>query len=208
MTTLALPLFFPTRPLTKTRRRGFGLLEVILVFAIVIGAAAIVFTVFQSAQHRSDVEHDRTLVRTLGANIGTVFHPPWDSSSGPGVMMAYITAPTVVGGPSCTGPDLDGSPSEGQGCYSALTGMSIHVGELDQGTTGTAYDVQIQGVQSASDCADFLVGGPGAFGAVGVSSDQDPLGVWAKPTSQGDVLTWCEAHTGGNGVIQLWWGHP
>lgn len=207
MTTLALPCLFPiNRPLSKTHRRGFGLLEVILVFAIVIGAAAIVFTVFQSAQHRADVEHDRTLVRTLGANLSTLFHAPWDESNGPPVMMAYNQNPTTVGGPGCYGPDLDGSASPGQGCYSILTHSSLRVGEMN----GTAFDVQINGVSSVSDCADFLTGGAGAFGATGISTQDDPIGVLATPTSQGDILTWCQAHAASDGSIDnimVWWGH-
>lgn len=211
MSTIALP--FPARltPVAKVWRRGFGLLEIILVFAIVIGAAAVVFTVFSSAQHRADTEHDRELVRTLGANLSTLFHPPWNSTTGPAVMMAYQMSPTVVGGSGCYGPDLNGAATPGQGCYSALTGYSLHVGELDQGTSGTAFDVQIQGVKSVGDCADFLVGGAGAFGGAGISTQDDPPAVWANPTSQADVLTWCEAHAAGDGTIDnimVWWGHP
>lgn len=50
MTTLALSSFLPfRRSLTQRRSRAFGLLEVILVFAIVIGAAAVTFTIFDSS---------------------------------------------------------------------------------------------------------------------------------------------------------------
>lgn len=54
MTALALPLprFMPR--LTKHRTRAFGLLEIILVFAIVIGAAAVVFTAFGFAHASSE----------------------------------------------------------------------------------------------------------------------------------------------------------
>ena len=69
--------FFPTvtvRPLRKHRSRAFGLLEVILVFAIVIGAAAVMFTVFSSSN--GSAQADRVVEETnmIAANIRT---SPW-----------------------------------------------------------------------------------------------------------------------------------
>jgi type II secretory pathway pseudopilin PulG len=56
-------------PTRRRTRRGFGLLEVILVFAIVIGAAAVVFTVFQSTQPSADSNRATSDLAVLSANI-------------------------------------------------------------------------------------------------------------------------------------------
>lgn len=57
--------------MSRTRRRqaAFGLLEVILVFALVIGAGAIVFSVFQSANRRSAASLTVDKIHTLVANV-------------------------------------------------------------------------------------------------------------------------------------------
>lgn len=53
----------------RHRLAGFGLLEVILVFAIVIGAAAVVFTVFQSSSDTSEVSEEVSRVGALVGNL-------------------------------------------------------------------------------------------------------------------------------------------
>ncbi|BFI94991.1 MAG: hypothetical protein RSP_05010 [Rhodanobacter sp.] len=79
MSSIALPFpsFTPTRPETKARRRGFGLLEVILVFAIVIGAAAVVFTVFGFAHASSEASNIVDETNLIAGNLRT---SPWAMS--------------------------------------------------------------------------------------------------------------------------------
>lgn len=62
----------------RFRIKGFGLLEVILVFAIVIGAAAIVFNVFSSSQSSSAASNEADYVRSSMANGMATFtgNPP------------------------------------------------------------------------------------------------------------------------------------
>ena len=55
------------------RDHGFGLLEVILVFAIVIGAAAVVFSVFQSAKPTSDAANEVSNYATIVGNLKTTY---------------------------------------------------------------------------------------------------------------------------------------
>ncbi len=85
MSTLA--IFSPViaRSLHRRKSRAFGLLEVILVFAIVIGAAAVVFTVFTGANGSANA--DRVVAQTdlIAANIRT---SPW------GMNHDYSTLPT------------------------------------------------------------------------------------------------------------------
>jgi type II secretory pathway pseudopilin PulG len=63
-------------------RPGFGLLEVILVFALVIGAGAVVFTVFQSASLRHRASTTIEQVNTVVANVqSSTFAAPDQSAS-------------------------------------------------------------------------------------------------------------------------------
>lgn len=78
MTTIALHLPH------HRRRRGFGLLEVILVFALVIAAAAGTFAVFQSANASSNASTVTEQVNTVIANLRT---SPW------GMAHDYTTMP-------------------------------------------------------------------------------------------------------------------
>lgn len=57
------------RGAAKRRSRAFGLLEVILVFAVVIGAAAAVFSVYQSARASSDASALVDQASMLAANL-------------------------------------------------------------------------------------------------------------------------------------------
>jgi type II secretory pathway pseudopilin PulG len=63
------------RPFRGRKNPGFGLLEVILVFAIVIGAAAVVFSVFQSAQPSAEVDAEINRTTTIIGNLRSVFSP-------------------------------------------------------------------------------------------------------------------------------------
>jgi type II secretory pathway pseudopilin PulG len=62
-----------------TRRRGFGLLEVIVVFALVIGAAAVVFTVFSSSSASAEAAGQSEAMNAVVANIRAL-HPNGDYS--------------------------------------------------------------------------------------------------------------------------------
>jgi len=62
------------QPPLHRRARGFGLLEIILVFAIIIGAAALVFTVFQSASLQAQTSNTMEKVNAIVANVqGSAF---------------------------------------------------------------------------------------------------------------------------------------
>lgn len=55
------------------KHSGFGLLEVILVFAIVIGAAAVVFSVYQSAQPAAEADRAVSYASTISGNMQTFY---------------------------------------------------------------------------------------------------------------------------------------
>jgi type II secretory pathway pseudopilin PulG len=70
------------RPFLSHRfHRGFGLLEVILVFALVIGAAGVVFTVFQSTQPSADSSRATSSLTLLSANIKGAYAAGGDYST-------------------------------------------------------------------------------------------------------------------------------
>ena len=63
-----------SHPLLRNRKsKGFGLLEVILVFALVIGAAAVVFTVFQSAKPSADASNEGSNISTIATNLKSTY---------------------------------------------------------------------------------------------------------------------------------------
>jgi type II secretory pathway pseudopilin PulG len=66
---LPIPAFPPKRFGAKRHSKAFGLLEVILVFAIIIGAAAAVFMVYGYAQSSSDAEALTTETNLVAANL-------------------------------------------------------------------------------------------------------------------------------------------
>jgi len=57
----------------RARSAGFGLLEVILVFAVILGAAGVIFSVFHSAQVSAQASSETQFVRTASADAHSVF---------------------------------------------------------------------------------------------------------------------------------------
>ena len=81
-----------------SRSRGFGLLEVILVFAIVIGAAAVVFTVFQSAKPSADAANEATNLTTMAANVKGAYNGNYSLISASNLIKAKMIPSSMVSG--------------------------------------------------------------------------------------------------------------
>jgi type II secretory pathway pseudopilin PulG len=79
MNAVALPFPALSHPRfgAKRRYKAFGLLEVILVFAIVIGAAAVVFTVFNGANGSANAARVVDETNLIAANVRS---SPWGMS--------------------------------------------------------------------------------------------------------------------------------
>lgn len=60
-------------PSRRSRSRAFGLLEVILVFALVLGAGAITFSVFASAKGSADADQTAAQMNLIAANLRTIY---------------------------------------------------------------------------------------------------------------------------------------
>jgi type II secretory pathway pseudopilin PulG len=180
-------------------RRGFGLLEVILVFALVLAASGTLFYVAQRATLTASTDADRQLVSSIAQNIGMIYKAgSWTSGNGP--ISAYTQSPNQFGGSTCgVSSDAD---MLGSGCVSRLAGTPIMIGEFGGGgyspypsDTGSAYYLEIQGA-SQEDCNTFLAGGPASLGGIAAFADYNPYG---GPTGMhalvnGDgVVDFCEA---------------
>lgn len=62
-------------------QRGFGLFEIMLVLALVIGAGAITFGVFSSAQKSGEAANEIVLLSTIAANVKSVYGVRHDYST-------------------------------------------------------------------------------------------------------------------------------
>jgi type II secretory pathway pseudopilin PulG len=198
MTALTLP--FPSRALTRRARRGFGLLEVILVFAIVIGTAAVTFGVFIPAQRAADVSHDRQMAQTVAANIMTIFPANWPAPNGPAVEDAYYAHPLSFGKGFCD-PAADAIHSVG--CFSAFTGESMGLSESDGGGAqpyGIGFALFFNDL-TTDQCIALLSGGPGSIGAQGAGTAP---GIAHQLKTQGEVVSFCTGASSGGFVSQLY----
>ena len=180
-----------TPAVTQSHRRGFGLLEVILVFALLMAASAILFYVAQRSNLSAHADEDRQVVSALAQNVGLLYKAgSWSIYAGPDFQ--YTQTPAQLGGSTCAGSADD---PYGAGCVSRLTGAPILVGIIGGGgyspfpdDKGAAYSVQIQGA-SQEDCNAFLAGGPADFGAIavygGYNAYSGPAGMHALKNGAG-----------------------
>lgn len=142
MSSIAIPFpsFTPTRPVTKTQRRGFGLLEVILVFAIVIGAAAAVFTVFGYAKGSSDAQAITEETNLVAANLRA---SPW------GIQHDFSTIPGVYSDTWMPGLYPPSWNVSGQ-AIEPLTGNAVWIGP---GYTANQFSITLNYIpQTAAEC--------------------------------------------------------
>jgi hypothetical protein len=202
MTTLALPSFTDgvrARPFQRRTRRGFGLLEVILVFAIVIGAAAIVFTVFSSANDAAAVDHDHAMATTIRGNVYSIFPAHWDASNGPAVENAFYAKAKLLGGAGFC--DSDNNQVNG-GCYSALNGQPLGLTEVDGGGAqayGLAFGLVWDDL-TPGQCTQLLSGGVASTGGQAVSLDAF---TGSDPESESDVISFCQGASNGGFIDQM-----
>ncbi len=184
-----------TRPLSHHRHKAFGLFEVILVFAIVIGASAVLFGIVPSAQRAAAADHDRTMLTTIVGNSQQLYRPFWPGGS---ISAQYSLQPKMFGATFCTSPG-DGVLSDAAGCRSALSDQPVLMGEvvtsgtnLGQGFTLTLNDL------STDQCIALLSGGQGALGAQAIQNST-PMGQAVNTSS--DAVTFCTGNDNGDGYV-------
>lgn len=181
-----------TFPRPFSRRRGFGLLEVIVVFALVIGAAAVVFTVFTSSNGSAEAANQ---AESMGAVIGNIqsLYPNHDFTG----LNAVVTAnPKAFFPPSMI--DEAGTPHNAWG--------PIWLGQYY--LNSHQFDINFNNVPAES-CAKFVVGlatgHPDDLKVAG-SGEDDIGGSVLKADGSGkldmdQVNYWCSGeHTSGPSV--------
>lgn len=172
-------------------RRGFGLLEVILVFAVIIGATAAIFGVYLPARQRADAQHDVDLVRTLSANISQIY----GQGDTTGLAFASWTAAPALGmNQFCPrDPNWGGPPI----CASALTGQPI--GITDRGIctnmgmtcTGFGWSFVFQDL-TTEQCLNMLSSPTGAMAYEVAKSGQGLTFLKVQGSSYADIISLCE----------------
>ena len=192
MNTLAISPCFPLHRTLPRKRRGFGLLEVILVFAIVIGAAAVAFIASQNATTAASVDHDRTMVNVVGSTALQMYGANWNGAGSP-VQTEFYAAPAQFGPGFCAVDPNTFIP----GCYVTLTGEPLRFIELSNTSGGNIVGV---GVALAFDdltqgqCNALLAGGTPLMGAAGAYATSPPTQVLHN---QNDVMNFCAANASG-----------
>lgn len=136
----------------KTNTKGFGLLEVILVFAIVIGAAAVVFTVFQSAKPSADASNEGSNISTLATNVKSTYGINGDYA---GLDLSGAIAAKAVPASMVTAPDA------------ASNSWGGDVDVAVNGTNSRLFDITYNAVPA--DVCTKLVAGVAGFFPKGIS---------------------------------------
>lgn len=154
---------FPSS-LKRHTSKGFGLLEVILVFAIVIGAAAVVFTVFQSAKPSSDAANEVSNATTIATNLSSTF----------GINHNYSGLGATDDGPAIAGKIIPASMVVDATHARSQWGNLLVIADVDPTTYELFYDAV-----PADACAKFVSGAAGAFNTVYVSNQ--PVKINGKP---------------------------
>jgi len=180
------------------RRKGFGLLEVILVFAITIGATATIFGVFLPAQQAAAADHDRAMANTIASNTFQLFNAG-SAMTGPEVMMAFNQYPAQFAPGFCS---IDPATQIGD-CVSALGGAPIgNLMEVNQ-TTGGSMTLQAIGIRfqdlTVGQCQALLAGGTSSGGMAGVQSDS--IAVTQPLPNETAVINFCTTSAAGSDNI-------
>jgi type II secretory pathway pseudopilin PulG len=156
-------------PTRRRASRGFGLLEVILVFAIVIGAAAVVFSVVQSTQPSSDANKATSDLTTLAANIRSTYLVGSDySSMSDTLLLQGRLVPKVM-------ISQDGTNILGTWGYPILVQPSV--------STNHKFQMVYSGVPAAA-CTKFVLGAGLYFEDVNVGTSTTSVGTPVRANNQ------------------------
>lgn len=181
------------------RRKGFGLLEVMLVFAITIGAAAVIFGVFVPAQRAAAADHDRTMANTL-ASTAFQFFGAGSSVTGPEVMMSFNQYASQFAPGFCKVDPVTGIGD----CMSELASspvasiMQVNNQTSAGGTTLQAIGIRFQDL-TIEDCQALLAGGTSSGGMSGVQSDS--IATTTPLADESAVINFCTSSAAGSDTI-------
>lgn len=180
--------------LKKRAAKGFGLLEVILVFAIVIGAAAVVFTVFQSAKPSADASNEGSNISTIATNLKSTFGVNHDYSGVTNAAAVQAKAvPTSMISGTATAPVV-----QSQWGTVTLTGAAATT------TTPSQFTIDYTTVPTDT-CAKLVSGVQGFFDSVSVGGA--PVSANGQPTTSTSIITQCAGASGASSVDVRFVGH-
>jgi len=177
------------------RSKGFGLLEVILVFAIVIGAAAVVFTVFQSAKPSADASNEGSNVSTIATNLKSTYGI---SNSYAGMTKANAISAKAI--PS--------SMTDGTLITSSWGDVDVKAAGAAAGvcaTAGRCFDITYNAVPTDT-CAKLVQGVAGFFDDIQVGGASVLDSTTGKPSST-NIVSKCAGTSGASTVDVDFFGH-
>lgn len=186
-------MFIPLSLSRFHRSRGFGLLEVILVFALVIGASALVFGVFDSASTKASANREADLLTLVKSNIASLMAGKHDYTGlttaqaiqGKAIPVAYVNADGVTA----------------HNTYGNSLTVSAYGGVYWPAECGVAWSCYtIKTSVAKKDCVDTIVALQFPFSMIIVNGHQmtRPTGI-IKPDK---VAGFCQDTD--PAVIQLW----
>ena len=168
-----------TSKIRSKAQGGFGLLEMILVFILVIGAAAVVFTMFGSAKPSAEASNESQELSTLAANLQGTFGLGRDYSNltDASAINAKAVPENMVSGTSVI-----------NGWGGALT--------LGPGANKTQFSIEYVGIPAAA-CVKFVTAAAGFFDNVGNTANAAD-GTYRQnggPVNTSKIVTDCSAGT-------------
>lgn len=172
-----------TSKIRSKAQGGFGLLEMILVFILVIGAAAVVFTMFGSAKPSAEASNESQELSTLAANLQGTFGLGRDYSNltDASAVQAKAVPENMVSGTTA-------APTIINGWGGDLT--------LGPGANKTQFSIEYAGIPAAA-CVKFVTAAAGFFDNVGNTANAAD-GTYRQnggPVNTSKIVTDCSAGT-------------
>lgn len=187
----ALTLSYPRA--LRARSRAFGLLEVILVFAIVIGAAAATFAVFTPANASAKASDTAARANTILANLRA---SPWGLAHNYSGLSPDLAVKAGVVPRSMV---VDGNPTTAYG--------PIWVGQYY--ASNRKFDLNMNNIpDSGAECSKLLA----AFGTVGLDdilvAGSGPMDMGGSVFTNGKldmtkVTYWCSGENTSSGSVGI-----
>lgn len=175
----------------RSRIQGFGLLEMILVFILVIGAAAVVFVMFGSAKPSAEASNQSRELATLASNIQGTFGQYRDYT--PLTNQRAINVHAVP-------PDMVADATN----FIITNGWGGNI-NLSVALNKTQYKIVYDGIP-ADACAKFVNAAAGYFETVGSTNNGTDIRANGGPINATAVFDFCQntPGNGANGTYKLW----
>lgn len=172
--------------LVRSRTKGFGLLEIILVIALVIAAGAVVFTVFGSAQPSSEASHATEDLTVLAADIKSAYAVGHDYAAvnTPGLIKNKLVPASMVNG-------------AGTGLVGLWDGQSVSI-VPETASPSLRFVIVYEGIP-ADACVKFIQGAAPYFEDVAVGSSPGgpgtPVRTASGPIALSTLVSVCSSST-------------